>query len=407
VTQPGPGVRVVLDARALQEPERAPVTALYLDGLLSGLNAEPLNGESFVFLLRSDTDDPTARFDHLLVVGRRLLPPTHVLRSAAMIVDPFLLRGAALGAAWRADRSGAAGAVYHAASGGLPLVPGIPTVVTLLDLAPWELPHAWQRSATRRFGHRLRAQQVRDANAVIVTTESVAATARRLLHLRGDRLHVVPLAPRPEFNPGVSATAIRAERERMGLPERYFVYVGRFDARHDLTTLLRALASLLQADHPADASLPWPPRVLLAGASPDDRAAVARAAMREGVGDVLSYAPAIAADRLAALIAGARAAILPVVSDAAALPVLESLAAGTPVIASAVGALPEIVGGAGILVEPRDPARLATALATTWTDDDVHARLAANARERAAHRRTWVDVARDTRSVYEGVVTAR
>src|SRR5690348_5270647 len=109
-----PGVRVVLDARALQERDRAPLTAAYLDSLLGAFDADPLPGESFALLLRSDLDDPTGRFRRLDVVGRRLLPPTHLLRSAALAVDPFVLSGATIGAAWRAEAGGAAGAVYHA-----------------------------------------------------------------------------------------------------------------------------------------------------------------------------------------------------------------------------------------------------------------------------------------------------
>src|SRR4029079_19009298 len=99
---------------------------------------------------------PTERLEHLDVVGRRLLPPTRLLRSGALTVDPFLLSGASLGAAWRAERSGAAGAVYHAAGGAIPLATGLPLVVTLLDLAPWELPGAYQRGRAARFGQRLR-----------------------------------------------------------------------------------------------------------------------------------------------------------------------------------------------------------------------------------------------------------
>ncbi|MDQ2965205.1 MAG: hypothetical protein M3R57_05105, partial [Chloroflexota bacterium] len=67
-----PGVRVVLDVRPLQAPERAPATAAYLDALLAAFDADPLPGESFAFLLQSDLDDPTERFRHLTVVGRRL-----------------------------------------------------------------------------------------------------------------------------------------------------------------------------------------------------------------------------------------------------------------------------------------------------------------------------------------------
>ncbi|HEX5823627.1 MAG TPA: glycosyltransferase, partial [Candidatus Limnocylindrales bacterium] len=372
---PPPGVRIVLDARPLQEPQRAPLTATYLDGLLGAFDADPLDGESFALLLRSDLDDPTTRFDRLEVVGRRMLPPTHLLRSAALTVDTFVLSGASVGAAWRAGHGGAAGAVYHAAGGAIPLATGLPLVVTLLDLAPWELPAVYQRGPTARFGQRLRGRLLRDASAVIVGSEAVAASARRLLRLRRDRLRVVRLAPRPEFTfwpggvigpgPGAedassamsavaaepvrSAAALeaarrvdhRAERERLGLPERYLVYTGRFDARQDLATLLHALARLATAGRPE--ALPgdvvWPPRVLLVGASPEDRASLARAAAREGVGDALAYAPSLADERLAVLVRGARAAILPSLSDAAGLPALEAIACGTPVIASAVGAL--------------------------------------------------------------------
>jgi glycosyltransferase involved in cell wall biosynthesis len=429
---PIPGVRIVLDARPLQEPDRAPLTATYLEGLLGAFDAEPLAGESFALLLGSDLDDPTERFEHLSVVGRRLMPPTRLLRSGALTVDPFLLSGASLGAAWRADRDGAAGSVYHAVGGSIPLMTGLPLVVTLLDLAPWELPGAYQRGTVARFGQRLRGRLLRDAAAIIVGTDAVAAAARRLLRVRRDRIRVVALAPRPAFRvwpdepgparmvPGASEVGprgavrahgdSRAERERLGLPERYVIYSGRYDARQDLGTLLRALADLAAAGRPealAD-DVPWPPRVLFAGASPDDRAALARAAGREGVGDALAYAPHLDDDRLASLVRGARAALLPVVSDAAGYPAIEAIACGVPVVATAVGALPEIVGAAGILVGPRDPARLAQALATAYADDRVHGALAAIARERAAtDRRTWADVAAQTRAIYAEAARSR
>ncbi len=414
---PIPGVRVVLDARPLQEPDRAPLTASYLAGLLGAFDAEPIAGESFALLLGSDLDDPTERFEHLSVVGRRLLPPTRLLRSGAMTVDPFVLSGASIGAAWRADRAGAAGAVYHAVGGSIPLMTGLPLIVTLLDLAPWELPGAYQRGTAARFGQRLRGRLLRDAAAVIVGTEAVAVAARRLLRIRRDRIRVVSLAPRPAFcvdgaTNGAGQGAKRgwaphgdprAERERLGLPERYVIYSGRYDARQDLATLLRALAELAAVGRPDGLpdDAPWPPRVLFAGASPDDRAALARAAAREGVGETIAYAPRLDDERLASLVRGARAALLPVLSDSTGQAAIEAIACGIPVVASAVGALPEIVGGAGILVEPRDPARLAQALATAFVDDRVHGALAEIALERATtDRRTWSDVARETRVIY-------
>jgi alpha-1,3-rhamnosyl/mannosyltransferase len=407
--EPIPGLRVVLDARPLQDPERSPATSAYLGGLLGAFDADPLPGESFAFLLQSDLDDPTAAYPHLEVVGRRLLPPTRLLRSGALTVDPFLLRGASVGAAWRAERGGAAGAVYHAAAGAPPLFSGIPIVVTVLDLAPWELAGAYQRSFSARFGQRLRARLLRDAAAVIVGTAAVARAASHLLHVRRSRIRVVPLAPRPAFMPladGEVDAAARLEIERLGLPDRYFVYPGRYDARQDLGTLLRAVAALGETARPRSlpAGVPWPPRVLLVGASPDDRAALARAAARAGVGDQLAYAPVLPPDRLAGLIRGARAVLLPTLSEGAGLPAIEAIACGTPVVATNAGALPEIIGGAGILVEPRDEGRLAAALRAAWADERVHRRIAGHARDRAlGPRRTWADVAADTRRIYAEV----
>ena len=408
-----PGLRVVLDVRPLQDPGRAPATARYLDGLLGAFDAEPIPGESFAFLLQSDLDDPTTGFARLDVVGRRLLPPTRLLRGGALTIDPFLLRGASVGAAWRAGRSGAAGAVYHAVAGAPPLLSRIPIVVTLLDLAPWELPEAFQRSPASRFGQRLRARLVRDAAAVIVGTEAVGVAARRLLHVRGSRIHVVPLAAHPAFVASWTAAAstapsadASADLVRLGLAGRFLVYFGRFDARHDLATLLRALAALAAGSRPRGlpAKTAWPPRILIVGASPADRGALARAATRLGVEGSLVYAPALPPERLAGLVRASRAVVLPAISDASGLPALDSIAAGTPVVATAVGALPEVVGAAGILVEPRDPGRLAEALRTAWADERIHGSLAAAARERAtSEQRSWADVANETRRVYADV----
>jgi glycosyltransferase involved in cell wall biosynthesis len=86
------------------------------------------------------------------------------------------------------------------------------------------------------------------------------------------------------------------------------------------------------------------------------------------------------------------------------LAALDAIAAGVPVIASAVGTLPDVVGTAGILVEPRDRDRLAAALTAAWGDDAVRAGLVEAARERATSAmRTWADVAADVRAIYAEV----
>ena len=398
-----PGVRVILDVRPLQDPERAPLTAAYLEALLDALDADPQPGESFAFLLAADRDDPTGHWANLEVVGRRLLPPTRMLRSGALTVDTMLLRGASVGAGWRAERGGAAGTVYHAATSALPLGSRVPVTAALLDLAPWALPDAYQRGAAARFGQQIRGRLLKDAAAVLVPGKATAVEARRLLHVKKERLRVVPLAARPAYRPE-AASRSAAERTRLGLGARYAVYAGRYDARQDLPVLLEALG-MLAREHPVGvtAATSWPPRVCLVGATPDDRAAVSRAAARAGVSELIAYAPALPDDRLAALVAGARIAVAPARSESSGLAALDALAAGVPVVASAIGVLAEIVGRAGILVDPGDAARLATAIRAAWTDDDLHASMSAAALARPEAIRTWADVAHETRAIWAEV----
>ena len=196
-------------------------------------------------LLQSDLADPTDAFEHLDVVGS---PPAPADAVPAGRGDDRWTRSCC-----GPRRSGRRGGPRTVARPGpsitppdpdrCPIASGLPVVVTLLDLAPWEMPDVFGRSAAGRFGRRLRAQLIREAAAVIVGTEATARATARLLHVKRDRIRVVPLAPRPAYSFWGSDTAddqaattqeLAAQRERLGLPERYLVYPGRYDARQDL-----------------------------------------------------------------------------------------------------------------------------------------------------------------------------
>ncbi|MBA3777812.1 MAG: glycosyltransferase [Chloroflexi bacterium] len=416
----------MVDLRPLQGPSRAPITAGYLARLLDAFAATPLPGESFVAILEVLRPDPSVELEArgLPVASRRRVPPSgRLFRSAALTLDSFLLRGAEVGTSFRADREGARGTVYHTAGGALPLASGLPVVATLLDLAPWELPERYARSPAARFGHRLRARILRDATRLIVPSRATAESARRRLHIPAERISVVPLAPGEAFRFAVASaadgsaavgpafdarTVVDGLRQRLDLPKRFFVYAGRYDARKDMATLFDALAGL-KAESPASAlGGAWPPVLAMAGTRAisggeleSDSSALGRAVERRGLGDVVRLTPPLEPAELAALIAGARGFVYPALSDSTGLPVAEALAVGAPVIASKAGCLPELVGAAGIIVEPRQAGRLAAALRTLWSDDALHHQLRAVAAERAArNRRTWTDVARETRAVY-------
>ena len=91
----------------------------------------------------------------------------------------------------------------------------------------------------------------------------------------------------------------------------------------------------------------------------------------------------------------ARCTLFPSLNEGFGLPVAESLASGTPVITSNFGSMREIAEpGGALLVDPRDDHDIARALTRLLTDDDLHAELVRQARERP--RRTWEQYADET-----------
>jgi glycosyltransferase involved in cell wall biosynthesis len=396
-------VRVVIDLRPLQEPERSPITASYLLRLTTAFATDPVAEEDYLGIVRGLRPDPLPALEErgLRVAGRRVLPPTtRVFRSAAVVLDAALQRVATL-------RSG--GHVFHAA-GGLPASPSLPVVATLLDLAPWELPGRYARSPSARLARWVRTRALRRAARVVVASSATAAAAADLLELDRERIAVVPLAPDPAFRPGAGEGGGPGVVRELGLPERYLVVGGRYDARSDLRTVLQALAALAR-QAPVHADGPWPPRLVLVGAGGHDRRGRNRVqALVEhfGVEGLVDLTLPLPDEQRAAVTAGAVAHLQAALSEAAGLGALEALASGVPVLASRVGCLPEIVGAAGIVVEPGDVVRMASAMRALWDDGDVAISLRRAARARAeGPPRSWGDVARETRVVYREAVGMR
>jgi glycosyltransferase involved in cell wall biosynthesis len=387
--------RVVVDARPIQEPERSPLTAWYLNQLLSAFARESLDGESFVVVSRSLRPDPAidlAEAGLNVVASRRIPPTTRALRSAGLTLDSFLLRGAELGAS-----EDNAATVFHTAGGAVPLASGLPVVATILDLAPWELPQTYAASRPARFGHRLRARVLRDAACVIVCSRAVAESARRRLRIPAERIAVIPLAVDDDFRAAARDTdRLALDRQRLALPPRYLAFAGRYDARKDFATLLRAMALIRTRGASVPALV-----VALDLAYPDEHGRVARAVEAAGVADAVTIVATTGARQRAAVLAGADAFVYPALSEATAVPSLEALALGVPVISSRTGALPETVGSAGIVVEPRDPVRMASALEAMWAAGPLARQLRDHALSRSEQpQRTWEDVARETRDAY-------
>ncbi len=106
----------------------------------------------------------------------------------------------------------------------------------------------------------------------------------------------------------------------------------------------------------------------------------------------------VADAELPGLYRAAEAFVLPSLYEGFGLTVLEAMASGTPVVASARGALPEVVGDAARLVDPRDPEQIAATVLDALGDDRLRA---AGPRRAAAF--TWDRTAAELDALLRGL----
>jgi glycosyltransferase involved in cell wall biosynthesis len=186
----------------------------------------------------------------------------------------------------------------------------------------------------------------------------------------------------PNVTGGLAADVAAAPAELPSdLPPGFLLFVGRLRIRKGVEVLLAALDLLRQQDGAA-------PMLVIAGDG-EHRVALEATAARLGLdGTSVRFLGRADAARVRALLAAARALVVPSTYEGMPLVVLEAMAAGLPVVASRVSGIPEVVldGETGWLVPPEDPQALAMALHELLADAGEGRRRGAAGRQRVDER---------------------
>jgi len=292
--------------------------------------------------------------------------------------------------------------LIHVPYWGSPFRSPVPIVVTIHDLIPLIFP-AYRGKLTARLYTSLVAASARGAQAVI--TDSDASRRDILDHLRlpTERVRAILLAAGDQYQPEADDQYDEEVRARFDLPADYVLYLGGYDVRKNISTLLKAYTYLQES---TGGDLP----LVLAGRLPEKKnprftdvlGLIDTMGLQESVRPIgwIDDADAPSLYRMA------RCFVYPSRYEGFGLPPLEAMACGTPVVAANTSSLPEVVGEAGFLVEPDDARGMAGAILAIYNQPD----LAKSLREKALKRAelfTWEKTARETLAVYEGVLSER
>ncbi|MDE3193413.1 MAG: glycosyltransferase family 4 protein [Chloroflexota bacterium] len=285
--------------------------------------------------------------------------------------------------------------VYHSVQLGLPAARRMRAVLTIHDLAPLRWPAHYLRLPHSRIGHMWQYALAQRADAVIVPSLSTARDVVERLRIPAARVHAIPEAVDASFAPPSREEGRRLARERFGVPERYVLYVGQFDPRKNMDGLFSAYARAADAD-PAL-------RLVVVGDLGKLAVLLRRALERTRAPRERVIVTGFVDDpTLAALYAGAECLLHAALLEGFGLTPLESLAAGTPVVGYEAGAVEEVVGDAGVLVDPAEPDALGEALVNVLGAETFAEELRARAKPRAA-KFSWDEAAERTIEVYRSV----
>jgi 2-deoxystreptamine N-acetyl-D-glucosaminyltransferase/2-deoxystreptamine glucosyltransferase len=261
---------------------------------------------------------------------------------------------------------------------------GSPVVATMhLSVRHTLRPTTLRSHVLRAVGGMAQRWLLPGVEAVIALTPS---TARLLCHdgIPADRVHVIP----PGYHPALFAAA--AADPFPGLPRPRVAYVGRLAPQKDVGTLLDALARIAGE-----------PQLVVVGDGPD-RAALQRRA--QPLGRRVHFSGFVPHAQIPAVLRHVDVLVLPSLYEDLSSVLIEAMASGLPVVATRVGGTPDLVndGENGLLVAPRDPAALSTAISRVLADPAAAARMASAARRTAAAY-AWPDLARNVLEVYRRV----
>lgn len=290
--------------------------------------------------------------------------------------------------------------LFHSLSSYLPFAIRGTSLVTVHDLKYVRVPSYFRgrSSLKHRYITAMIRRSVRAADHVLTVSEHTRSDLVAEFGIDSEDIAVIPLGPG-----GTEAEV----NESPPIEGPYLFFVGSLRPHKNLATLIDAYNELRdridKADGPGEMD-GMIPTLAIAGAEYGDALTELRQQVREPYREDVQFLGRVDDDALAQLYSHATAFVYPSLYEGFGLPPLEAMGYGTPVIASDRTSVPEVVGDAGIIVDPTDVEALADALERVLSSKEVRERL----RERGQQRFqefSWERTARETLTMYEKLLS--
>ena len=280
-------------------------------------------------------------------------------------------------------------APYLAAPGQL----ACPLLVTVHDTIPLLFRRNSLISKRREYQGML-FDAVKKADHIVTVSGSSQNDITSLLELPQSKVTVIHNGVSQEFGSAGKPEEKEALLGKYQIREPYILWLGTYVPHKNINSLLEAYALLPDA-------LRSRYSLVLAGEKSGSWKEARRLAKKLRIAESVNQTGYIEKDDLPSLYAFADLFCFPSTYEGFGLPPLEAMASGTPVVCSNLSSLPEVVGDAGVLVEP-EPSTLSRAIADVLADGNLRRQLSAKGRERVK-KFTWDAAAARMIDLYRGM----
>jgi glycosyltransferase involved in cell wall biosynthesis len=289
--------------------------------------------------------------------------------------------------------------VCHIPLNRVPLFMPRPYVVTIHDMASLIFK---EHTGIWASVHRVRFRRgLQRAARIFAVSAATRRDVQHLLGIPGDRIRLVYNAPNPDFftHGRVDADLVKRKRilERYQIQYPFLLYAGNIRPQKNIPRLVEAFAVAREqlAEHPTYKDL----RLIIIGDEISHYPSVRRTVIQSRVEQVVRFLGFVPFETLRCFYESAAAFVFPSLYEGFGLPPLEAMASGTPVVTSGISSLPEVVGGAAILVNPENVFDIARGIREVLLDENLRVDLIRRGREHAASY-SWERTAREVLEIY-------
>ncbi len=246
---------------------------------------------------------------------------------------------------------------------------------------------------------RLVIPAARRAVSILTDSECSRRDIEHLLHIDPRKLRSIPLAASDEYQPAPDPSVGDDLRRRFDLNGPLIYNVGGLDVRKNLSTLIEAFGRAVPNIDPRTL-------LVIAGKGHTDNVTLypplEPIINRLGLESRVRFVGRISDDEKRILYQISDIYAYPSLYEGFGLTPLEAMACGLPVVASNRSSLPEVIGDGGLLVDPT-PARLAAAMVSILTDEQMRQDLSQRALDQAKHF-SWKRTADETLNAYREAI---